>query len=516
MNKLMNLLIMFHEIHKLKREGFSDAWIARHLVLNRRTVKRYLNMNEEEFLSIKGNEQPRKKRLEPYEDFVRMRLEECTDASAAQVHDWLKENFEDFIEVNEKTVFNFVLTVRNKYDIPKLFHYRDFGKIEELPYGRQAQVDFGEYNMTTEERARKKVYFFAMVLSSSRQKYVVYRDSPFTTRAVIDAHEQCFIFFMGVVEQVVYDQDKLMLVSENHGDLLLTEEFRSYVNYRGFSLHFCRKADPQSKGKIENVIRYIKYNFLRGREFLNTPLLNQQSGQWLSRTANAKTHAATKKIPGDEWEQERAFLKPLEGIYHTEHSHQWYGVRKDNTIAYKGNFYCLPRGTYAGPQTRVIVKLIDDYLVISDADQNEIARYKCAVGKGKHIGNNNYKRDYSLKIDKLMDQVVADFNDPSMAREYLNQIRKSNPRYIRDQLMLIKRQTQTYGMTVMKQALNFCVQNKIFKATDMESVAKKIHIETNNPAPEHYPSIQVKSLNKSAFKITPEKSSISDYKNLMN
>ena len=54
-----------------------------------------------------------------------------------------------------------------------------------------------------------------------------------------------------------------MLVSENHGDLLLTQEFRSYVSYRGFSLHFCRKSDPQSKGKVENVIRYIKYNFLR-------------------------------------------------------------------------------------------------------------------------------------------------------------------------------------------------------------------------------------------------------------
>jgi len=516
MNKLMDLLIMFHETHKLKREGFSDAWIARYLVLNRRTVKKYLNMNEEEFLSIKGSEQSRKKRLDPYQDFVRMRLEECPEASAAQVHDWLKENFEDFIEVNEKTVFNFVLTVRNKYDIPKLFHYRDFGKVEELPYGKQAQVDFGEYHMTTGEGTRKKVYFFAMVLSTSRQKYVVYRDSPFTTRAVIDAHEQCFIFFMGVTEQVVYDQDKLMLVSENHGDLLLTEEFRSYVNYRGFRLHFCRKADPQSKGKVENVIRYIKYNFLRGRKYINTPLLNQQSEQWLSRTANAKVHASTKKIPGEEWEQEKVFLKPLEWAYHTEQGHQWYNVRKDNTIAYKGNFYCLTKGTYTGPQTRVIVKLIDNYLVISNADQNEIARHKRATGKGKLIGNNNYKRDYSLKIDELMDQVAANYNDPAMARDFFNQIRKDNPRYIRDQLMLIKKQTQTYGMKVMEQALRFCLQNKIFKATDMGSVAKKIHTENNIPASELPESIQIKSLSKSAFKITPQKSSISDYKNLMN
>ncbi len=516
MRNLIDLLIMFHEIHRLKREGFSDAWIAGHLVLNRRTIKKYLHMSEEEYLSFKDSGQPRKKLLSPYEEFVRIRLEECHDASAAQVHDWLKEHFEDLVGVNEKTVFNFVLMVRNKYNIPKLFHYRDFGKIEELPYGKQAQVDFGEYNMTTDEGIRKKVYFFVMVLSTSRQKCTVYRDSPFTILAVIDAHEQCFIFFNGIPEQIVYDQDKLMLISENHGDLLLTEEFRSYVNYRGFSLHFCRKADPQSKGKVENVIRYIKYNFLRGRKYINTPLLNQQSGQWLSRTGNAKLHAAIRKIPQEEWEQERAFLKPLEGIYHTDQKHQWYSVRKDNTVVYKGNFYCLPRGTYTGPQTKVIMRLIEDYLVISDVDKNEVARHKRATGKGKVVGNNNYKRDYSLKIDPLIEQIAAEFYDPAIAKEYLKQIRNSNPRYIRDQLMLIKKQNQTYERKVMWQALCFCIENKIFKATDMGSVAKKIHTDASMPAQEPPVSTQIKSLSKSTFKIIPGKSSISDYKNLMS
>jgi len=191
-------------------------------------------------------------------------------------------------------------------------------------------------------------------------------------------------------------------------------------------------------------------------------------------------------------------------------------VRKDNTIAYKGNFYCLPKGTYLGPSTRVILKIIDDKLILSDSKQNEIARHTIASGKGKIIGNNNYNRDYSLKIDLLIDHIAADYNDPEIVREYLNQIRKNNPRYIRDQLALIKKQGQRYGMKVMQQSLSFCIQNKIFKATDMESVAKKIHADTNNPTPEPSESIRVKSISKSTFKITPEKSSISDYKNLMN
>lgn len=132
------------------------------------------------------------------------------------------------------------------------------------------------------------------------------------------------------------------------------------------------------------------------------------------------------------------------------------------------------------------------------------------------LSDTNYKRDYSLKIDLLIDHITDDYNNPVIAREYLNQIRRDNPRYIRDQLTLIKKQAQTYGMKVMEQTLSFCIQNKIFKATDMESVAKKINAEVNNPTPEPPSTIQVKSLNKSTFKITPEKSSISDYKDLMN
>ncbi len=74
---------MFHKIHRLKREGFSDAWISRHLVLNRRTVTKYLHMSEEDYLSFKDSGRPPNKLLTGYEDFIRSRLEECLDASAA-------------------------------------------------------------------------------------------------------------------------------------------------------------------------------------------------------------------------------------------------------------------------------------------------------------------------------------------------------------------------------------------------------------------------------------------------
>jgi len=507
---------MYHEIHRLKREGFKPCRIGLKLGLDRRTIKKYLAMSEEEFLDFKHRQQTRKKLLDKYEDYVRNRLEDCPEASAAQVHDWLKENFDDIIKVNEKTVFNYVLSIRNKYGIPKPFNYRDYAQVEELPFGKQAQVDFGEYNMTTEYGKRKKVYFFSMVLSRSRQKYVVFRDSPFTTLAAIDAHEKCFRFFEGIPAELVYDQDKLFLIDENKGNLMLTDEFRNYVLHRGFKSHFCRKADPQSKGKIENVVKYIKYNFLRGRKYIDVAILNGQAYQWLNRTANAKIHSSTKKTPGQEWMTEKEYLKPISDLFKTQQIVHSYSVRKDNTIVYKSNFYRVPLGTYKGEGTTVNVKFTDEDILIYDLSDNEIARYKIFTGKGKLVGNNNFKRDYSLKIDQLITKTSAMFNNTDTAKDYFQQVRSDNPRYIRDQLLMIKKMIEKYGMDVMEQALQFCIENKILKASDMESFAKNINVENQTIQTQAQETIKVRTLNKSVFKIVPQKSDISDYKNVMN
>jgi IS30 family transposase len=46
-NQDINKWIMYHEIHKLNRLGFSAARIARYLVMDPRTVGKYLRMNED-------------------------------------------------------------------------------------------------------------------------------------------------------------------------------------------------------------------------------------------------------------------------------------------------------------------------------------------------------------------------------------------------------------------------------------------------------------------------------------
>jgi len=517
MKKLMNQLIMYHEVHRQHREnGLKPAQISRKLGLDRRTVRKYLAMSEKEYLDFINNHVSREKLLIPYEEFIKTRLESCPEASAAQVHDWLKEHNKNFIDVNAKTVFNFVMFVRDKYGIPKPFSHRDYTRVEELPYGKQSQGDFGEYNMTTDEGKRKKVYFFSLVLSRSRYKHLCFSERPYTTLIAIADHEKAVNYLEGITEEIVYDQDTLLLVKENIGDLILTEAFRKYAEYRGFKLHFCRKSDPESKGKIENVIKYIKHNFLRGRIFVNIDTLNAQAIAWLERTANTKVHATTQKIPRDEWIIEKRYLRPVLDSFKPESVMDDHQVIKDNVISFKGNFYRVPPGTYKGPGTIVWTEVTDDNrLIIYDVDKNKIASHKIYSGKGKTIGGSNYMRDFSSGIDRLIDDLSSKFNDPERVKEYLRQIRQDKPRYVRDQLQHIKKLTGNFDMDVMNLAMDFCMKNRIYRATDLGSVARKIHTRGAQDETIKQP-IKIETINRTAHKIIPNKSDISDYQSLMN
>lgn len=205
MPNYLSKIMTYHEVHKMYREGSSIRKISDHLGLNWRTVKKLLSKDDRSYQKELEAPSSKKKLLDPYRDFVRERLNQYNDTSAAQMFDWLKEYDPNFPQISPRTVFNFVQSIRMEYNIPKESTGRDFQMVEELPYGDQAQVDFGFYNMTTTQNKQKKVQFFTFILSRSRYKFLLFSDVPFTTALVINAHEAAFRFIDGLPREIVYD-----------------------------------------------------------------------------------------------------------------------------------------------------------------------------------------------------------------------------------------------------------------------------------------------------------------------
>jgi len=115
-------------------------------------------------------------------------------------------------------------------------------------------------------------------------------------------------------KKIIYDNDKVFIKDSYLGDILLTNGFRTFVSENHFECIFCRKSDPESKGKVENVVKYVKYNFLSGRYFSDIDRLNQDGLSWLERTGNSTIHGTTRLIPAEVFIEEQKHLQTYYGI----------------------------------------------------------------------------------------------------------------------------------------------------------------------------------------------------------
>ncbi|WP_236560924.1 IS21 family transposase [Pontibacillus sp. HMF3514] len=300
-------------VHQLKNEGFSISAIARKCDLTRNTVYTYLEKDFEAAMEWVEDLKTRKRKLDPYETHILNWLREHPDLSASQIADWLDERC-SFKDIGESTVRTYVKELREKYHIPKVLDSRTFEALQELPKGKQMQVDFGELKVRTSKGSTIKLYVIAFVLSHSRYKYAEWQERPFTTKDVLRCHENAFQYYGGRTEEIVYDQDKLMTVSENGGDIIYTEEFQAYKENRRFNVYLCKKSDPQSKGKIENVVKFVKGNFGRNRVFHQIETWNEQCLAWLERKGNFQVHNTIKKRPVEVFALEKPHLREVSSL----------------------------------------------------------------------------------------------------------------------------------------------------------------------------------------------------------
>lgn len=520
--KSKNKFVMWYKVRELDEKGLNKSQISKEVGIDRASVRKYLTMNEEDFHKWIENPKHLPHKLTSYEGFVKSELIKFPFLSAAQIEDRLKENFNNLPSIHSKTVYNFVQQIRKKYGIekPAKEKFRQFEKLEELPYGVQAQVDFGEFNMQTTVGGRQKVYFFSIVLSASRYKFVYFQNQPFTAQTSVYAHHLAFEYFHGTPKEILYDQDTVFIHDENLGDYLLTHEFKAFCDSQSFTPVFCRKADPQSKGKIENVVKYVKNNFLRGRIFSGIESLNSLVLQWLTRTGNGKKHSTTHKIPLQEWAFEKQYLLPVKNTFpQPTPLMSQYNVRKDNTVVYKSNFYSLPQGTYQGSDTKIYLERKEEKLNFYNREKELIATHRVSLNKGEFVRNSDHSRNKSTTQEQTCKEVLDLLGNTQKSVIYIELLKEDKPRHFHDNLRTIKNKLGTVGKEIIEKTVEICLENKIFNGNVFcEIIDKQVkqtenevkHKQFNLPASE-----KKKKDNLNVMDTNPQKSDINVYEKIL-
>ncbi len=455
---------MYIQVQELKTLGFSRRKTAKVLAINRTTVCRYWDMTPDEYTAL-AEQIKKQSLLVKYQPVILAWLHRYPSMTSAQVHDWLREHYD--LSVSERVVRRYIGRLRRDHGIVKTMQPREYESVDELPMGYQMQIDFGEKSMRTPSGQYVKVYFIGVVLSHSRYKWGYFSDRPFTSVDLVNCLDMCFAYLGGTTHELVFDQDSIVAVSENHGDIIYTYEFERYRKLHSLNIYLCRKSDPESKGKVESVVKYVKGNFLPHRLFMDIEILNRSFVEWLARTGNGKVHSTTKKVPAEVFELERAHLRPiLTAMEIAPDASIARKVRKDNTILFESNRYSVPIGTYT-KEREVSIEAKDGKLIISHIfGDYVIAEHLLCASKGKLIKNKNHGRDIEHGISELFTALSKQLN--GLCDDFLQQIRQRKHRYVRDQFGLIEKLIKEHGASIVIAAITYCQEQELFSATDVK------------------------------------------------
>ena len=449
---------MYKKIQNYKRQGYSKTEIITVLGKDPKTVAKYYALDEKGFRSYRREHMFRDKVLEDYEKDILEVYEtnEFAKLNISSVYDYLEER-RGKLPANEQTLRNYVsyLIQTDKLRLDKKL--RTYTRVPELPFGRQMQLDFGQYRC----RSGLKLFIFVAVLSASRYKYVIFQGHPFRTMEVIDHLLSCFDYFGGVPEELVIDQDRLMVVSENAGDIIYTDDFKYLIEEQEIRMYVCRKDDPETKGKIENLIKYVKCNFLSIRDFKSIEEANSGVLEWLKRRANGKISQATKKIPAILIENEREHLRPVRNSIFRKGSligREERNVNEKDCISVNACGYQLP-SKYRNKTVEVFITK-HKVFVFDIYTGEEIVEYDLSLLPGKVVSKREYRREKEKTLPELKDHVIGMFRGESWKR-FIDKDFQAFPRYIRDQSVEAKRyfEAKDIDVFILERALEYCLEN---------------------------------------------------------
>ncbi|MBK5263185.1 MAG: IS21 family transposase [Peptostreptococcaceae bacterium] len=502
---------MFSEIKQYKTLGFNKSQVERTLNINYKTVQKYWDMTPDEYSKATIESKCRHKKIDIYKDDILEWITDFRDMSAAQVLDWIKERY-GVVQFKERSLRLYISNLRQEYNLPKTLAIRQFEEVPQLPMGYQAQVDMGQIWLKRLNGSKLKVYCFAMVLSHSRYKYVLWTDKPFTTVSFIDAHNRAFEYLGGMPVEIVYDQDRILAVSENSGDIIYTEGFQNYIDTMKYKVRLCRGFDPQSKGKVESVVKYAKYNFAINRIFIDIDSFNEDSFKWLVRTGNGKKHEVTKKIPAEVFALEKKHLLPVPELFEKNSSNisLTYAVRKNNIILYKQNRYQVPKGTYS-PGKEINLMLKGSKMNIVDFETGElIASHQLSTRQGELIKIIHPERDIHSSVDEVYEKVFAALGKTVNAKVLLDSIRREKSRYCKDQFGVILNIAPSYEASLIERALSYCVTRNLWSAGMFKETLEYLAIQDSTKV-DKVPGLD-KVLIPSKYRgLKPEVRCISDY-----
>ena len=498
------------EIQDLKLRGYTQTEILQYFVNqgltppSRQTIAKYYKMD---VVPDNPGEKLAKDKVfdaEPFRSTIIAILEanNGNDFCVSSVYDLLEEKFiengdYDSLPGNEQTLRNYVHHLEDTGQIDTgEDHRRIYDHVFDTPPGEQMLIDFGEETIDKS----LSVHFICLLLRYSRLLCVYAQDHKYNAVEACQAIYRCFCRIGGRPSVLVIDQDAVFVASETYGEVVKTRVFEDFCTEQELKLWVCNKADPESKGPIENSVGFVKKNFFSARTITCIDDVWRSLPGWLERK-NKRIHRATLRIPIAVFQdiEQKALNPMLPSVYEVSpNSFANYECKGTPYVLYKSSYYSVPR-EYA--YSRLKYKITVGKIHIYDEDLKFICTHLLSERKNSYNLLPEHRKGDSGDWIEIMERLRDKWNCYDF-QHFINGVKKENPRHISKQLGAIERflDSENPDRGLVADVLKICCNNFRYQFSQFRIVyeytkAGKSFTETDGfKASMAYDPVEYKSL----------------------
>lgn len=335
-----------HAVHALIKAGFPTKEIARQLGVTQRTIQR---VAKEPAVDVIDDAEARRRRgvgrpAMPNELCLRLRQLITADPQAPPL-ECLRLLREGGARIGESTFYRMFRL--EKEQLPKELMVRFEGVAGEF-----AQFDFGEVDVRLLDGRTRRIHFAAYRMKYSRWVWLVIVPDE-RVESLVRALLLSFEHAGGVPLGVVFDNPKTVVLGrDEHGRPIWNSTLAQVAIDYGFTIELCTPRQPQQKGAVENLVKWVKRAFFRARRFADLEHdVPRQLLEWLTVVNEERPSRATKEIPAQRLVAERERMKAL-AVPPGE-----YGLRfpvhigPTALVEFQGIRYAMPAGACGIPGT---------------------------------------------------------------------------------------------------------------------------------------------------------------------
>ena len=498
------------EIQDLKLQGYTKTEIARYYkerglkVPSRPTISKYYEMDV--VPENPGEKLSKAKAFDvsPFKEAIIAILENNAqkDFCISSVYDVLCEMYVEngsYSELpgNEQTLRNYVHYLENSNQIDRNpEHLRVYNHVFDTPPGEQMLIDFGEYTINS----KSSVFFICLLLRYSRMLYVYAQDHKYNAAEACQAIYRCFCRIGGRPRVLVIDQDAVFVSSEIYGEVVKTRVFEDFCTEQDLRLWVCNKADPESKGPIENSVGYVKKNFFSARNITCIDDVWRSLPGWVERKSK-RIHQATYRIPEEVFRDfEKEALRPLlQSVYETSPgSYKSYEIKSTPYVLYKSCYYSVPQSC---AYSTVRYKIVSGRINIYDENYKFICTHNLSERKGSYNQLDAHKKADGGDWIEIMEDMRSKWNCYDF-QHFINGLKKENPRHMAKQLLAISRylDSQKPEKSFVAAVMKECCENFRYTFSQFKTVFELRRAGSKLPnivslTEAHESAVEYKSLN---------------------